>query len=252
MVISDATGGLLLGVNFTTFDAIPTSYSIDPTTGELTFLHSIDIGNCANVGGAVVTSDDRLYLTCFLGAVSGVYGITFDGGGNLTPINGSPFPAGTGPGAIVLDASEKHLYVNDQEKNLIYGLDIGSDATLSAMSNSPFASGLGPQSLAVAGNHLYSANNFDNTISGYTIAPSTGALAALAESPFATLPFPTVVAADPSGAFLAIGNFPQARHARSKIETVAIDPSTGALSEPIKGSTHSVNLLRTILFASLP
>jgi 6-phosphogluconolactonase len=56
-----------------------------------------------------------------------------------------------------------------------------------------------PTSVAVdpSGKFAYVANAGDNTVSGYTINPATGALTAIAGSPFAEGAEPFSVAVDP-------------------------------------------------------
>ena len=53
---------------------------------------------------------------------------------------------------------------------------------------------------------VYVANSGDNTVSGYTINPATGALTAIAGSPFAAGEQPISVAMDPSGKFAYVAN----------------------------------------------
>jgi hypothetical protein len=60
-------------------------------------------------------------------------------------------------------------------------------------------------------NFLYAVNAGDNTISGYSIDPNTGALTALAGSPFIPSPYATIpdpVGMDALGTFLYVANAP--------------------------------------------
>ena len=113
--------------------------------------------------------------------------------GALTPIAGSPFPVG---------------------------------------SESLFA-GSEPLSVAVdpSGRFTYVTNSTGG-VSGFMIDSSTGALTAIAGSPFPSGLFPASVAVDPSGKFAYVAD---QFSAPNNISAYAIDPSTGVLS-PVAGS----------------
>jgi len=74
----------------------------------------------------------------------------------------------------------------------------------------------------------YVANSIigPGNVSGYTISPATGALAAFAGSPFAAGEEPLSMAVDPSGKFAYVvnGGFP------GTVSGFTIDPVTGALT----------------------
>jgi 6-phosphogluconolactonase len=104
---------------------------------------------------------------------------------------------------------------------------------------SPFASG-GAAPVAVAfspgGGFLATANQTDNTVSMFSVNPSTGALTPVAGSPFpiGTTHGPLSVAFSPSGGLLATANFNS-----SSVSVFSVNPSTGALT-PVSGSPFSV------------
>jgi 6-phosphogluconolactonase (cycloisomerase 2 family) len=56
------------------------------------------------------------------------------------------------------------------------------------------------------GRFAYATNHFDNDVSGYTIDATTGALTAIAGSPFDTGIRPQNVAIDPTGRFAYVVN----------------------------------------------
>ena len=68
-------------------------------------------------------------------------------------------------------------------------------------------------------------NPDDDSVSGYAIDPSTGALTAIPGSPFAAGPDPTSVAVDPSGKFAYVAN-----SGSNNVSGYTINPSTGALT----------------------
>src|SRR6202011_1547651 len=99
---------------------------------------------------------------------------------------------------------------------------------------SPFAAGSGPFSVAVdpSGKFAYVVNEGDNTVSGYTINATTGALTPIAGSPFAGTAgtYPQPVAVDPSGKFAYVAN-----SSSTTVSGYTINATTGALT-PVAGS----------------
>jgi len=81
---------------------------------------------------------------------------------------------------------------------------IGSGGSLAQVSGSPFSAGALPFSVAVnaAGKDVYVANRTDSTISGFSIASSTGVLTALSGSPYQSGSAVTALAVDNSGDYL--------------------------------------------------
>ena len=71
--------------------------------------------------------------------------------GALTPIPGSPFPAGSFPISVAVDPSDKFIYVVDNVDNNISGYTINAvSGVLAPIPGSPFAAGGAPYSMAVA------------------------------------------------------------------------------------------------------
>ena len=126
-----------------------------------------------------------------------VYGFSIDqNNGALSPVAGSPFSLGvagvrtdfTGKFAVGLTGitGDNHLYV--------FAIDATTGA-LTAVNNSPFATTMStPLNLRIhPSSHLFTAFGLDSNsafaaIEGFTIDPTTGALTALAGSPFTSLP----------------------------------------------------------------
>jgi Lactonase, 7-bladed beta-propeller len=106
--------------------------------------------------------------------------------GALTAIAGSPYPAGDSTSAVAVDPSYRFLYATNQG-----------------------ATG-GPGS---------------NTISAYSINSATGALTAVAGSPFASVASPVAIAVEPTGHFAYVADL----HDNS-VTAFAINLGTGALS----------------------
>ena len=71
---------------------------------------------------------------------------------------------------------------------------------------------------------------FSNDISAYRIDRASGALTAVARSPFAAGKFPSSVTLDPSGKFAYVANF-----FSGSVSAYRIDSASGALA-PVPGS----------------
>lgn len=78
--------------------------------------------------------------------------------------------------------------------------------------------------------YAYVANSGDNTISGFSVNPTTGALTPIGSGPVAAGQGPVALATDPLGRFLYVAN-----SVSNNISAYTVDPSTGALN-PIAGS----------------
>jgi 6-phosphogluconolactonase (cycloisomerase 2 family) len=174
-----------------------------------------------------------------------VSGFKIESTGALTEITGppaSPFsvsPLGSGPISVAVDPSGKFAYVANNFSNNVSGFTI--DSTTGALTAiigppaSPFTvpgrGGPQPRSMAVdpSGKFVYVAIQNKNNVSGFTIAPGTGALTAFTGSPPTTGLFPHSVAVDPSGKFAYVAN--QSGGAIGTVSGYTIDSTTGALTE---------------------
>lgn len=96
---------------------------------------------------------------------------------------------------------------------------------------------------------VYVANNFDGTISAFSIDTGNGSLNSVAGSPFLVpgAPFlaglgPVSITADPSVQFLYVASNPSNQSSTNDLPAFAIDSSTGALS-PLSGSPFNTGSL---------
>ena len=166
--------------------------------------------------------------------------------GVLTPIPGSPFPAGTQPEQVVVTPSGQFLYVSDDDTRAsaggIWAFTINSSTgSLTTIAGSPFPTfnGLNPDGLVIhpSGKFLYSAIPYGNSVEGFTIDPNSGKLTEMPDSPFAlggvgAFPVAFSIAQDPAGKFLyALGS------EDGRIYGFTIDPNSGALT-PAAGSPY--------------
>lgn len=137
---------------------------------------------------------------------------------------------GTGPKSVAVDASGKFAYVVNATSNNVsaYAIDAGT-GSLSPVAGSPFATGVAPQAVTVdpKGRFAYVTNmaaGSGGSVSAFTIDAATGALAAVAGSPFASGVNPYSVAAEPSGKYLYVAN------GGGSVSAYAIHNATGALT----------------------
>jgi 6-phosphogluconolactonase (cycloisomerase 2 family) len=85
-----------------------------------------------------------------LGSVSG-YTINAATGA-LTPVAGSPFPAGAAPSAVTVDPSGHFTYVANGDADNISGYAINATSgALTPLAGSPFPAGVGPSSVVITG-----------------------------------------------------------------------------------------------------
>ncbi len=170
-------------------------YTIDSATGALTTIAGSPFasGGAGPQSAALDPSGKFLYVVN--GSLENFSGDNVSGytinptTGALTPITGSPFPAGSGPEYVAVDPSGKFVYVTNSISDTLSGYAINpATGALTAIAGSPFAAGSAPAVVAVdpSGKFVYVPNNFSNDVSGYTIDPGTRALTAIAGSPFAT------------------------------------------------------------------
>jgi 6-phosphogluconolactonase len=152
--------------------------------------------------------------------------------GVLTPVAGSPFPAGGNPLSLALGAGGKFLYsANPETTNpSISGFSIDPiTGALSPLSGSPF---LLPVSHYMAsdqtGSYLYVTSGA--SIVGYAIDWTTGALTALPGFPVAAGANAYSVSVDPTNQFLYVAN-----DGGANISGFTLDASTGALT-PMAGA----------------
>jgi 6-phosphogluconolactonase len=130
--------------------------------------------------------------------------------GSLTPVSGSPFPAGVGPVTMAFDPAFTYAYVVDKQSNQISQYSYGTGSgVLSPLSPAAISTGTTPVSIAVRsgttgtniGNtttnptdFVFVANNGASTISTFTLNTTTGVLN-VSGMPFTTFDNPSAVAA---------------------------------------------------------
>ena len=161
--------------------------------------------------------------------------------GALSAVAGSPFAAGAQPVSVTVDPSGRFVYVvntcvssADCSAGNVSAYTINSSTgALSAVAGSPFAARTLPSSVTVdpSGRFAYVANSCETSrcatvgsVSAYSINSPTGALSAVAGSPFAAGDSPISVTVDPSGQFAYVVN-----QSGNNVSAYTINSSTGAL-----------------------
>jgi 6-phosphogluconolactonase len=99
----------------------------------------------------------------------------------------------------------------------------------------------------LSGSFLYVANNSDNTISGYAIDPTTGALQQIAGSPFPCPGGPYYLNVTPNPGFLIVGN-----NGNGTVGTYAIDSHTGVLTQASGSPVSTVGNLSVYSISFAP
>jgi len=164
--------------------------------------------------------------------------------GALTAIAGKPFATGLGPlQDVAVTPSGRFLYVTNYGSGDISGYSVdASTGKLTPVPGSPFAAGSSVD-LGVAidpsGKFLYVTlpSTPPNSVAGFTIDPSTGALTAIPGSPFPAGTFPWAVAVTPLGGFVYVVN-----SGSDNLSAYSMHPTTGALT-PVPGSPFATGKL---------
>jgi len=200
----------------------------------------------ANSVGMAVMNNQFLYVSNPQLSLSGPLG-SIDawsvnlGAGTLTTISGSPFSLGalSEPGGLAADNAAQVLYVGDVGR--IDALKSDANGVLTTVIGSPFPAGLNSYLTVDPQNRfLFAADDIPpGNVLAYTIDPTTGALSAVAGSPFATIPGsvtntqPGQIVVDSTGNFVYT-----VLTATNQIAGFKITSPSGALA-PLTGSPFS-------------
>jgi len=201
------------------------AYSIDEVTGALAPLspgHSTIATGKSPTSVVVVPGASVVYLANH-GGSNDISAFSID----LTPVPGSPFPAGGNPLSLAVGGGGKFLYTAnpDATNPSISGFTIDpTSGALSPFNGSPFPL---PVSHYMAtdqtGTYLYVTSGAN--IVGYAIDAFTGALTALPGFPVAAGANAYSVSVDPTNQFLYVTN-----DGAANIAGFRLDASTGALT----------------------
>jgi uncharacterized protein (TIGR03437 family) len=193
----DPSGQILV---VTSDSGIVTPYTINPATGTLVKGPPVSAGSTSKPVNPVIDPSGRyLYIAnSNSGQVSGFQ----IAGGTLTPLTGSPFPAGAGPSAVA--ASRTAVFVVNLLSGDLWVYQIGPTGAL-APNGPPVPITGSPTSVAVdpTGNYVYVANQSQVVALNTTPSPPF-ALTTLRYYNAGTVP--TFLTVDPDGNFVYVVN----------------------------------------------
>ncbi|CAB1062004.1 hypothetical protein D1BOALGB6SA_6780 [Olavius sp. associated proteobacterium Delta 1] len=234
----DPSGSFVYVLNGSVFGTV-SGFSVNSGTGALTTISGSPFSDSGVASpDAVALAADPLERFLYVANRSddSVSGFNLNSStGALTVISGSPFvdPWASFPGihAVAMDPSGSFVYTANFSSGDISGFGINSSTgALTAISGSPFSdpAPTSPDPIALAAhpseNFLYVVNSGDDSVSGFSINSSTGALTVISGSPFATTGTgPVALAVDPSGSFVYVTDSP------NNISAFEIQDSDGAL-----------------------
>jgi 6-phosphogluconolactonase len=155
---------------------------------------------------AATPVDTFLYVTDYAQSQLIAYTI-LDGGAALAFLPSGPFRTGNEPAAITIDPRGKFIYITNSldstispyEITLASGVPTGSVSSSGGGSNStdtlPVAIVIDP----ALGRFVYTANYLGNSVSGFRLDPTSGALSLTQATPYPTGAKPTAVVSIPHG-----------------------------------------------------
>jgi 6-phosphogluconolactonase (cycloisomerase 2 family) len=140
-------------------------FTFNTTTGVATSSQGLETGNTATGDFGLAVSPKSTYLyVARSGTNGGVAVYSIGSGGALTPVNGTPFAAGSGTFSVALDNTGTYVYAANRTDGTVSGYTIVPGATTAALSltplnGSPYASGAVVQALGLdsTGKYLLAA-----------------------------------------------------------------------------------------------
>lgn len=210
-LVPSPSGSFLFGAFETVVNNV-TVRTIAQTTGEISEIVTspYSAGNTA-VDVAVHPTKNFLYVTNT--GSNDISAYTYNSAtGALAAVAGSPFATGASPWGLKIDPTGKFLYTANSASHNISGFTINqTTGALAAIGGSPWASGdmAGSTPFEVAidstGTYLYSTNNFESSLTHYTINATTGVLAKVGVS-VATGISPLGINIDPQNQYIYVTN----------------------------------------------
>jgi 6-phosphogluconolactonase (cycloisomerase 2 family) len=191
------------------------AFSANPGSGALTAVSGSPFPGQQDAFAIAVDPTSRfVYVTNANSTSNNISGYTVNSTtGALTQMSGSPFQAGNDTRAVVVDPTGKFLYAANATSNDVSAYTINATTgVLTQIAGSPFAlpplAGV-PQSITVdpATKFVFVGSSASANVSAFTINATTGALTAVAGSPFANPGGSNYgLTVDPSGRFVYVAN----------------------------------------------
>jgi YVTN family beta-propeller protein len=162
----------------------------------------------AGVKPSAIVSDPTnrfLYVTDF--ASNEIIGYTIQSGSTLDFLINGPFKTGNEPNAISIDPRGKYLYVSNGLDSTVsaYVIDLTTgtpSAAVNVTGSQQNSTDTTPVAIIVdpaLGRFVYTANQQGNSVSGFVLNPTTGALKATISGPYPTGDQPSSLASVPHG-----------------------------------------------------
>jgi 6-phosphogluconolactonase len=162
----------------------------------------------AGVRPSALTSDPTnrfVYVTDF--ASNEIIGYTIQSGSTLDFLINGPFKTGNEPNAIAIDPRGKYIYVSNGLDSTVsaFVLDLTTgtpSAAVNVTGTQLNSTDTTPVAIIVdpaLGRYVYTANSIGDTISGFRLDPTTGALTSTQATPYPVGPQPSALASVPHG-----------------------------------------------------
>jgi 6-phosphogluconolactonase (cycloisomerase 2 family) len=218
------------------------AFIFDPPAGDAREVagspYPTSSGLPAATGLSALPGDGFIYVTN--SSLNNIEGFAVSATGTLTSV-GSPFPTGAGPNPVTFDNAGHFGYVSNQTSASVFVYSVnGTTGALTEIQADRVVTGLSPTavSLTADGKFAYVLNS--SSTSAFSVNSSSGALTAIAGSPF---PVPVVPGGgnnplqtlifNPNGKSLYVKN--DGGTGTGSLAAFSIDSATGALS-PLSGS----------------
>ena len=226
------------------------AYAVDASNGALTQVQGSPFAAGYGPYGVAIDPSGKFAYVANNGTVSGHYRGNVSAfainprSGALTPVQGSPFAAGSNPLGVAISPNGKFAYVvNYNSANVSVFAINESTGTLKQVKGSPFTTRHFPTAEAIdpTGKFAYVTHEDSEPyyhrghIVGYAISKHNGALRTIQKTGKVAGWVPVSAAIDPSGKFIYVVNYTS-----GTISAYAIAASTGALSE-VQGSPFYAN-----------
>jgi 6-phosphogluconolactonase len=225
-------------------------FRIDSASGALTQVAGSPFATEVGAGTSGVAFDNTgnyLYTANYSTNNVSAFSVNADTGA-LTAVAGSPFAGADGADGIAVNPSGKFVVVNDFTTNAVSVFSISSTSgALTPVTGSPFSNGSQDSPIDIdfgaKGKFVYVSNlgtnpdgsfNFsDDSLSAFSLNPSTGELVALTGSPFA-LPLNGFISANQPGSVVYVTDL-------NNLSAYSIDATSGALTQ-VAGSPYPLSV----------
>ncbi len=182
-------------------------FSRNVGTGALTPVTGVTVGATQATGylsgvtaSSVAVAPRGVFVYVSDSASNQIIGYTVGGGGALTAMTNGPFPTGSLPVNMTIDPRGSFLYAVNQNDNDLSAFVINSaSGSLGAVSGTaPLLEGNTPTCVTIEnalGIYMYVSNFVSNTVSGFQLNATTGAVVKIRNSPFPGTFHPSCAAA---------------------------------------------------------